>query len=379
MIRASRLAMIERSQRLRLGALLGLFGALVGAGVWSSGTSYEGGAALLLVSGVTALVLWIMSARQSPFRLDKLEAVSGLLRRCEWLARAPVTVTANLALGFGRQLSAHQISGNASDNVNRVIDEDDWLVVQGQLANHVAARISRKVTCHRSIRYWMVRRGRSWQQTSKTLRESYSVVDTVELRFDPARNPALLQAGATVASRLWLGEGDTVFNGYNQPGALAFFVARAARPTLVHQPDEIASLTAQIVALVDSSRPVVRAENAASPAAYVSAADLSAATGSGAPVLPRGWIGNVVAGLMVIASVAVFLVGAQFHERAVDWRDEVEETDTQDGKHTSARQADELETLTILCVLGGGAGLCAAATLLVVLRKRRQRTLAAAC
>lgn len=378
MIRASRLALIARSLRLRLGAVIGLFGALVGVGVWSSGTSYEGGAALVLVSGVTALVLWIMSMGQSPVRLDKLEAVSGLLRRCEWLAGAPVTVTADLALGFGRQLSAQQVSGNASDNVHRLIDEDAWLVVEGQLANHVAVRISRRVTAHRSVRFWMVRRGRSLQQTSRTLSETYSIVDSVELRFDPTRNPALLNAGATVASRLWLRDGDTILNGYNQPGSLAFFVARAARPAFVHQPDEIASLTAQVVALVDRSRPVVRAENAASPAAYVSAAELEAATGSAAPRVPPGLMVNVVAGLMVIASFALLLVGAQFHRRAVDWQDRGSEIDTPDWKQTSARQIDELDSLTLLCVIGGVAGLGAAATLLAVRRGRRQRLLAVA-
>lgn len=134
----------------------------------------------------------------------------------------------------------------------RFVREDAWLRLEGVLSNQIGIRLGQ------TSRF-------SGQQERKRVpggtlllsRGVHEFLHSVELRYDPSRNPSVARAGTDIATRIALPPGARIVGGDNQPGALSLVVNGGPREQGDIRIEELTAVAAQLVSLVDPSRAVI--------------------------------------------------------------------------------------------------------------------------
>ena len=250
----------------------------------------------LLVGGYVA----IQGARIPALRRDKLEMASSLLRRLDLAPDTEVTLSMNLGDGQGTLAQSRDLGGDfwKGTSSEALLYQDAWLSISGRLAHGVALRATRT-----SLTFQTVDKRKGHQKTFIRTATQWAFQDTVQLQYDPARNPQLPAAGASAAGALRIGPEYQLVGFSNQPGALSLTAATTPRATATNHAGLIANLLAQATGLVDGSGQRVLVDGEAWPAELATEAEMKRRGPSGA--LRTAFPSPHVAGGRALIGVAV--------------------------------------------------------------------------
>ncbi|MBL8720887.1 MAG: hypothetical protein JNL79_33170 [Myxococcales bacterium] len=241
--------------------MVALGGVVVALPLGSNPVAFFG---VIVVGVVIAAVVYNRGGHCAELQDDKVAASLGILRRLDFLAGSPVSIALGLTTDPGRLAAESHESQMWSEGTatTRFVREDAWLHLEGVLSNQIGIRLG-QMWCP------VILAGSDPEILAGSVppaafpgllllsRGVHEFLHSVELRYDPSRNPSVARAGTDIATRIALPPGARSVGGDNQPGALSLVVNGGPREQGDIRIEELTAVAAQLVSLVDPSRAVI--------------------------------------------------------------------------------------------------------------------------